>query len=159
MKNTIFVLLLTLNFQCIILNEAGLSPNGDIKGSLAKKILSDAILEAESSALSLYLSNGGMKGGITAIAPLIAINGFLASKLYPLTSKIEDQSYYSSQSVEKCEEDIKSKGAIVLGLGFSDLPPSGLAGPLRDSALLPEFASCDLKKSGKLISLPGGIQL
>ncbi len=152
----IFLLLLT---NCFVLNEAGLNANNDIRGSEAKKLISTAIRDAEISALNIYLANNGMSGGITAITPLVVINGLLAEKLYPYVSKIEDGSFYTNISVLQCAEDIKSKGAISLGLAYSELPASGLGGPLRDSVLLPEFASCNLEKTGSLLGIPKVIDL
>ncbi len=159
MKQFIIFILPFLFTQCFVLNEAGLNINDDIKGKEAKKMISDSILEAEVSALNLWLSQNGMKGGASAIVSLVAINGILAQKLYPYIAKIEDGAYYKSISVLQCSEDIKSKGALSLGLSFSELPVSGLGGPLRDAYLLPEFASCNLKKTGSLIGVPRVIDL
>jgi small lipoprotein (TIGR04452 family) len=153
-----FLLILTLN-HCFVLNEAGLNANNDIRGSEAKKSIAEAIKTAEISALNIYLANNGMSGGISAIASLVVVNGLLAEKLYPFVSKIEDGSYYTPISVLQCVEDIKGKGAISLGLAFSELPSSGLGGPLRDAILLPEFASCEIEKTGSLLGIPKVIDL
>ena len=154
----IYLSIITLS-HCFILNEAGLNENNDIRGSDAKKSIAEAIKTAEISALNIYLANNGMNGGITAILALVLVNGLLAEKLYPLVSIIEDGSYYTNISVLQCLEDIKGKGAISLGLSFSELPASGLGGPLRDAILLPEFASCKLEKSASLLGIPKVIDL
>jgi small lipoprotein (TIGR04452 family) len=159
MKQFIILLLPFLFTQCFVLNEAGLNINDDIKGKEAKKLISDSISEAEVSALNLWLSQNGMKGGASAIASLVVINGVLAQQLYPYIAKIEDGAYYTSISVLQCTEDIKSKGALSLGLSFSELPVLGLGGPLRDAYLLSEFSSCKLNKTGSLIGVPRVIDL
>ena len=159
MKRYLFFLLIISLSNCFVLNEAGMNAFNDINGSESKKLIANAIQTAEVSALNIYLANNGMSGGITAIASLVVVNGLLAQKLYPYVSKIEDGSYYSKISVLQCVEDIKTKGAISLGLSYSELPSSGLGGPLRDAALLPEFASCELEKSESFISVPKVIDL
>lgn len=152
-------LLLIISLKCAILEDAGLNPNDDIKGKEALQILSQAIYEAEALGINYWLSSSGMKGGSGAILPLVLINGILASKLYPYTSTIEPSTYYSRSSVLQCEADIKTKGALYLGLTYDSLPASGIGGPLRDSKILPEFASCNLIKKGSILSIPRVIDL
>ncbi len=159
MKQFIILLIPIIFTKCFVLNEAGLNINSDIRGSEAKKLVSEAIQTAEINALTIYLANNGMRGGIAPISALIVVNGLLASKLYPYVSKIQDASFYSEGSVYQCTEDIKKKGAISLGLTYSEQPASGLGGPLRDAAILPEFASCELEKTGSLLGIPKVIDL
>lgn len=159
MKRILSLLMLSTFYQCFVLNEAGLNINSDIRGSEAKKLVSEAIQTAEINALTIYLANNGMRGGIAPISALIVVNGLLASKLYPYISKVHDASYYTEVSVYQCTEDIKKKGAISLGLTYSEQTASGLGGPLRDAAILPEFASCELEKTGSLLGIPKVIDL
>ncbi|MCG6162154.1 TIGR04452 family lipoprotein, partial [Leptospira bandrabouensis] len=83
--------------------------------------------------------------------PLLIINGFLAKILYSYISKIEDKESFLESSVLQCESDIRTKGALVLGSIYDGLTTAG--GVIRDAYLLPEFASCDLKKTGKIITI------
>lgn len=136
---------------CMVLNKAGLNPKGDLKGTEAKNEISESIRDAEAQALAFWLAQNGMEGGLGSAAGLIVINGYLASYLYPYVSKIEENSFYNKNSVEQCKDSIETKGALLLGLSYNSLPPSGLGASVRDPVLLESFASCNLKKSGSLI--------
>ncbi len=145
--------------SCMITEGIGIPTYGAITGSEAKVRISDAILEAEVSASSFWLSQNGMKAGSGPISPLLFINGFLAKALYPFTSKVSDKDSYIETSVSQCELDIRTKGALILGSVLENLPPSGALGSARDAALLPAFANCDLEKTGKIITIDGVIKL
>ncbi|EMY62962.1 TIGR04452 family lipoprotein [Leptospira terpstrae] len=152
MKN-IFLSILFFVFltNCMLTEGIGIPTYGAIKGSEAKKRISDAIFEAESTASSFWLAQSGMKGGQGPISPLLIINGFLAKILYSYIATIEDQDSFMESSVLQCESDIKTKGALVLGSIYDGLTTVG--GGTRDAILLPEFASCDLEKTGKIITI------
>ncbi|MCW7460892.1 TIGR04452 family lipoprotein [Leptospira limi] len=137
--------------NCMLTEGIGIPTYGAVKGSEAKKRISDAIFEAESTATSFWLSQSGMKGGQGPISPLLIINGFLAKILYSYISKIEDKESFMESSVLQCESDIRTKGALVLGSIYDGLTTTG--GVIRDAYLLPEFASCDLEKTGKIITI------
>lgn len=141
--------------SCILTEGLGISTYGSVKGDAVKTRISDAVLEAEATASAYWLSSSGMAGGVGPISPLLLINGLLAKILFPFTSSISDKDYFMESSVEQCESDIRTKGALVLGASLSNLAPSGLAGPARDAALLPEFASCDLERTGKVVTIDG----
>jgi small lipoprotein (TIGR04452 family) len=143
----------------MITEGIGVPTYGAISGIEAKERISDAILEAEVTASSFWLSQNGMKGGAGPISPLLLINGFLAKILYPFTSKIADKDSFMESSVLQCESHIRTKGALVLGASLENLAPSGALGSFRDAALLPEFAGCDLEKTGKIITISGVIKL
>lgn len=144
---------------CLILEEAGINPNDDLSGKEAKKQISESIRNAESQALSFWLAQNGMGGGINSAIPLIAVNGYLASIFYPYISKIEDKSYYKNKSVQDCKEAIETKGALLLGVSYNSLPPAGIAAPARDAYLLENFSACELTKAGSLLSIPKVIDL
>ncbi|TGL15312.1 TIGR04452 family lipoprotein [Leptospira meyeri] len=137
--------------NCMLTEGLGIPTYGAIKGSEAKKRIADAIFEAESTASSFWLAQSGMKGGQGPISPLLIINGFLARILYPYISEIEDNDSFMESSVLQCESDIRTKGALVLGSVYDGLTTVG--GVTRDALLLPEFASCDLDRTGKIITL------
>lgn len=123
-------------------------PSGALK---QKKEISEAIFEAETTASAYWLSQSGMKGGQGPISPLLIINGFLTKILYPYVSEIKDNDSFMESSVLQCESDIRSKGALVLGSIYDSLTTVG--GVARDALLLPEFASCDLENTGKIITI------
>ncbi|MBM9548735.1 TIGR04452 family lipoprotein [Leptospira sp. 201903074] len=137
--------------NCMLTEGIGIPTYGAIKGSEAKKRISDAIFEAESTASSFWLAQSGMKGGQGPISPLLIINGFLARILYSYVTEIEDNESFMESSVLQCESDIRTKGALVLGSVYDGLTTVG--GVTRDAILLPEFASCDLEKTGKIITI------
>ncbi|GBF48542.1 lipoprotein [Leptospira ryugenii] len=158
--NRIILLVLLLSLQnCALTEGLGLQTYGAIPGSTAKSRISDAILEAEATATAAWLNANGMTAGTGPILPLILINGVLAKLLYPFTTKISDKDYFMESSVEQCESDIRTRGALVLGASYTNLAPSGAVGSARDAALLPQFASCDLEKTGKVITIDGLIKL
>ncbi|MCG9874824.1 MAG: TIGR04452 family lipoprotein [Leptospiraceae bacterium] len=152
------ILLLLLN-SCILTEGLGIPTYGSLKGDVAKTRISDAILEAEGTASAFWLSTNGMSGGVGPISPLLLINGVLAKILYPFTSSISDNDYFMESSVEQCESDIRTKGALYLGASYNLLAPSGVLGPLRDASLLPEFASCDLERTGKILTIDDALKL
>ncbi|MCW7488228.1 TIGR04452 family lipoprotein [Leptospira meyeri] len=137
--------------NCMLTETIGIPTYGAVKGSEAKKRISDAIFEAESTASSFWLAQSGMKGGQGPISPLLLINGFLAKILYSYITKIEDEEYFMESSVLQCESDIRTKGALALGVIYDGLTTVG--GASRNALLLPEFASCDLDRTGKIITL------
>lgn len=145
-------------FHCALLDRAA-DMETSVKGSDAKKRISESISQAEVTATSLWISQNGMKGGGSAILPLLVINGVLAQTLYPAISSISDSEYYREFSVAQCESDIETKGALALGLAYESLAPSGSLGPLRDSALLSALSSCQLEKSPKILDLSKDIKL
>ncbi|MDF3820727.1 TIGR04452 family lipoprotein [Leptospira sp. 96542] len=145
--------------NCMLTETLGLPTYGAIKGDEAKTRISDAILEAEATASAFWLSQNGMGGGVGPISPLLLINGFLAKVLYPFTTKIQDNDHFMESSVLQCESDIRTKGALTLGVTMSGLAPSGSLGSGRDASLLPDFASCDLVKTGKIITMEGILKL
>ncbi|PJZ47039.1 TIGR04452 family lipoprotein [Leptospira brenneri] len=149
----IFISILFFIFltNCMLTEGIGIPTYGAIKGSEAKKRISDAIFEAESTASAFWLAQSGMKGGQGPISPLLLINGFLTKALYSYVSKIEDSESFMESSVLQCESDIRTKGALVLGSIYDGLTTVG--GVARDALLLPEFASCDLEKTGKIITI------
>ena len=91
LKFLVFAFGILLFTGCLILEEAGLNPNDDLSGKEAKKQISESIKNAEGQALTFWLAQNGMGGGISSAVPLIAINGYLASFLYPYISRIEDK--------------------------------------------------------------------
>ncbi|MCG6150830.1 TIGR04452 family lipoprotein [Leptospira bandrabouensis] len=137
--------------NCMFTEAIGIPTYGAVKGSEAKKRISEAIFEAESTASSFWLSQSGMKGGQGPISPLLLINGFLAKILYSYLSDIDDEEFFMEHSVLQCESDIRTKGALVLGAVYDSL--TNVGGVARDALLLPEFASCDLENTGKVITL------
>ncbi|TGM30452.1 TIGR04452 family lipoprotein [Leptospira selangorensis] len=145
------ILFLFVFTNCILTEGIGIPTYGAIKGSEAKKRISDAILEAESTASAFWLAQSGMKGGQGPISPLLLINGYLAKIIYSFVSNIDDNESYMESSVLQCESDIRTKGALVLGSIYDGLTTVG--GVARDALLLPEFASCDLDKTGKIITI------
>jgi small lipoprotein (TIGR04452 family) len=54
MKQFIILLIPIIFTKCLVLNEAGLNINSDIRGSEAKKLVSEAIQTAEINALTIY---------------------------------------------------------------------------------------------------------
>ncbi|MCU0824716.1 MAG: TIGR04452 family lipoprotein [Leptospira sp.] len=153
------VLFLVCFSSCMLTEGIGIPTYGAITGKEAKERISDAILDAEVSASSFWLSQNGMKAGSGPIGPLLLINGFLAKILYPFTSKIADQDSFMESSVLQCESDIRTKGAVTLGAVYENLAPFGALGSFRDAALLPEFANCDLEKTGKIITISGVLKI
>lgn len=137
--------------NCMLTEGIGIPTYGAIKGSEAKKRISDAIFEAESTASAFWLAQSGMKGGQGPISPLLLINGVLAKILYSYIADIEDNESFMESSVLQCESDIRTKGALVLGSVYDGLTTAG--GVTRDAILLPEFASCDLENTGKIITI------
>ncbi|TGK50190.1 TIGR04452 family lipoprotein [Leptospira kanakyensis] len=137
--------------NCVVTEGIGIPTYGAIKGSEAKKRISDAVFEAESTASGYWLAQSGMKGGQGPISPLLLINGFLTKTVYSYLADIEDDQSYMESSVLQCESDIRTKGALVLGSVYDSLTTVG--GVVRDALLLPEFASCDLEKTGKIITI------
>ncbi|MCW7468978.1 TIGR04452 family lipoprotein [Leptospira kanakyensis] len=137
--------------NCVVTEGIGIPTYGAIKGSEAKKRISDAVFEAESTASGYWLAQSGMKGGQGPISPLLLINGFLTKAVYSYLADIEDDQSYMESSVLQCESDIRTKGALVLGNVYDSLTTVG--GVVRDALLLPEFASCDLEKTGKIITI------
>ncbi|MCG6140183.1 TIGR04452 family lipoprotein [Leptospira mtsangambouensis] len=137
--------------NCMLTEAIGIPTYGAIKGSEAKTRISEAIFEAESTASSFWLAQSGMKGGQGPISPLLLINGFLAKILYSYVANVEDEEYFMESSVLQCESDIRTKGALALGVIYDGLTTVG--GVARDALLLPEFASCDLNRTGKIITL------
>ncbi|XDD46330.1 TIGR04452 family lipoprotein [Leptospira sp. WS39.C2] len=137
--------------NCMLTEGIGIPTYGAVKGSEAKKRISDAIFEAETTASSFWLAQSGMKGGQGPISPLLLVNGLLAKILYGFISEIEDNQSFMESSVLQCESDIRTKGALVLGSAYDSLTTAG--GVIRDAYLLPEFASCDLEKTGKIITI------
>ncbi|TGM55923.1 TIGR04452 family lipoprotein [Leptospira biflexa] len=144
----LFFVLLT---NCMLTEGLGIPTYGAVKGSEAKERISDAILVAEGTASSFWLAQSGMKGGQGPISPLLLVNGFLAKILYTFVSTIEDNDSFLESSVLQCESDIQTKGALVLGSVYDGLTTVG--GVTRDALLLLEFASCDLEKTGKIITI------
>ncbi|TGL51694.1 TIGR04452 family lipoprotein [Leptospira kemamanensis] len=145
------ILFLSFITNCMITEGIGIQTYGAVKGSEAKKRISEAIQEAEATASAFWLAQSGMKGGQGPISPLLLINGFLAKALFSFTSKIEDNEQFMESSVLQCESDIRTKGAVILGSVYDGLTTVG--GVARDALLLPEFASCDLENTGKIITL------
>ncbi|MCW7491389.1 TIGR04452 family lipoprotein [Leptospira sp. 2 VSF19] len=137
--------------NCMLTEAIGIPTYGAVKGSEAKKRISDAIFEAESTASSFWLAQSGMKGGQGPISPLLLINGFLAKFIYSYLAEIDDEEFFMEESVLQCETDIRTKGALVLGATYDSL--TNVGGVTRDALLLPEFASCDLENTGKIITL------
>ncbi|TGL86753.1 TIGR04452 family lipoprotein [Leptospira congkakensis] len=137
--------------NCMLTEGIGIPTYGAVKGSEAKKRISEAIFEAESTASSFWLAQTGMKGGQGPISPLLLVNGLLAKIIYSYLSNIEDNESFMESSVLQCESDIRTKGALVLGSVYDGLTTVG--GVTRDGLLLPEFASCDLEKTGKIITI------
>ncbi|EOQ95637.1 hypothetical protein LEP1GSC195_3476 [Leptospira wolbachii serovar Codice str. CDC] len=137
--------------NCMLTEGIGIPTYGAIRGTEAKKRISEAIFEAETTASAYWLSQSGMKGGQGPISPLLIINGFLTKILYPYVSEIKDNDSFMESSVLQCESDIRSKGALVLGSIYDSLTTVG--GVARDALLLPEFASCDLENTGKIITI------
>ncbi|TGK81722.1 TIGR04452 family lipoprotein [Leptospira noumeaensis] len=137
--------------NCVVTEGIGIPTYGAIKGSEAKKRISDAVFEAESTASGYWLAQTGMKGGQGPISPLLLINGFLTKAVYSYLADIQDGQSYMESSVLQCESDIRTKGALVLGSVYDSLTTVG--GVVRDALLLPEFASCDLEKTGKIITI------
>ncbi|MGV3664871.1 MAG: TIGR04452 family lipoprotein [Leptospira bouyouniensis] len=144
----LFFVLLT---NCMLTEGIGIPTYGAVKGSEAKERISDAILEAEATATSFWLAQSGMKGGQGPISPLLLVNGYLAKIMYGFLSEIDDNESFMESSVLQCESDIRTKGALVLGSIYDSLTTVG--GVARDALLLPEFASCDLDKTGKIITI------
>ncbi|XDD42644.1 TIGR04452 family lipoprotein [Leptospira sp. WS60.C2] len=145
------ILFLFLFTNCMLTEGIGIPTYGAVKGSDAKKRISDAILEAEGTATAFWLAQSGMKGGQGPISPLLLINGYLAKILYSFLSDIDDDESFMESSVLQCESDIRTKGALVLGAVYDGLTTVG--GVARDALLLPEFAACDLDKTGKIITI------
>ncbi|TGL39157.1 TIGR04452 family lipoprotein [Leptospira perdikensis] len=137
--------------NCMLTEGIGIPTYGAIKGAEAKKRISNAILEAESTASAFWLAQSGMKGGQGPISPLLLINGVLAKILYSYLAEIEDNESFMESSVLQCESDIRTKGALILGSTYDGLTTTG--GVIRDAILLPEFASCDLVNTGKIITI------
>lgn len=137
--------------NCMLTEGIGIPTYGAIRGSEAKKRISEVIFEAETTASAFWLSQSGMKGGQGPISPLLIINGFLTQILYSYVSEVNDNDSYMETSVLKCESDIRTKGALVLGSVYDSLTTVG--GVARDASLLPEFASCDLENTGKIITI------
>jgi small lipoprotein (TIGR04452 family) len=153
---SIFFFLCFLN--CAVIDRLG-DTGTSVKGSEAKQRIADSILQAEVTATSFWLSQSGMRGGATAISPLLIINGVLARLLYPYISAISDSDFFEEKSVAQCESDILTKGALSLGSAYESLAPAGALGPVRDAALLTQLESCNLTKSAQLINIPGVIKL
>ncbi len=145
--------------QCALTEGLGVPTYGAYSGKEAKEKIGNAILEAESLASAYWLSQSGMRGGLGPIAPLLVVNGLLAQALFPFVFSIKDSAQYKMESVDKCAEDIKTKGAIALGSGYETLPPGGITGIIRDASLLPQLAGCELEETSDLINLPGGLEL
>ncbi|MCT8334347.1 TIGR04452 family lipoprotein [Leptospira sp. 85282-16] len=137
--------------NCMLTEAIGIPTYGAVKGSEAKKRISEAIFEAESTASSFWLAQSGMKGGQGPISPLLLINGFLTKILYSYLAEINDEEFFMEDSVLQCESDIRTKGALALGAAYDSL--TNVGGVARDALLLPEFASCDLENTGKIITL------
>ncbi len=146
--SSLFFVFLT---NCMLTEGIGIPTYDAVKGSEAKKRISEAVFEAESTASGYWLSQSGMKGGQGPISPLLLINGVLTKAVYSYLSDIDENQSYMESSVLQCESDIRTKGALVLGSIYEGLTTVG--GVARDALLIPEFASCDLEKTGKIITI------
>lgn len=142
--------------SCMLTEDTlGIPSYQSVSGKKAKEEIGKATTEAVITGQLYWLARNGMQAGVGIAAPLTAINGFLVAFLQPLFSSIPNDQFYTEISLQECLNDIRGKGAFLYGLFLDSLPPgNAITASIRDGVIIPELASCDLDKRGKIIYIP-----